>query len=199
MKRLVMAVLITFSSILHASGDAAAGQQKSMICAACHGAKGISTVAIWPNLAGQHASYLVKQLKAFKAGKDRSNPSMAPMVANLSEQDMEDLAAYFASQPPAEGRTPKKYLKRGEQLYRGGDFAKHITACIACHGPDGRGNAQAGFPLLSGQHADYLVMQLKAFKKKMRKNDLNAIMHDISSQMSDADMKAVAHYIQGLH
>jgi cytochrome c553 len=199
MKKLAFAVLCCFSLSLHAVGDIQAGQTKSAVCTACHGEKGISQNPEWPNLAGQHASYTLKQLKDFKAGKTRSNPNMDAILAGLNDQDMEDLAAYYASLPKAEGRTPKDALARGQALYRGGDFNKHITACIACHGPQGTGNAQAGFPSLSGQHAVYSEIQLKAFKDGLRRNDLNAIMRDISSRMDAEDMKAVAYYMQGLH
>lgn len=109
------------------------------------------------------------------------------------------MAVYYAKMSLAQGRTPEQFLKHGEQIYRGGDFAKGITACITCHGPKGTGNIQAGFPMLSGQHAAYTLQQLKAFKDGQRKNDLNHIMQDISARMSQDDMEAVAHYIEDLH
>lgn len=171
---------------------------KSMICAACHGPKGVSTNPQWPNIAGQHTSYFIKQLKDMSAGT-RPAGAMATIVSSLSQHDMEELAAYYAKEPAAQGSTEKRYLQRGQQLYRGGDISKHITACIACHGPKGTGNGQAGFPHLAGQHAPYTIAQLTAFKKGTRKNDLNHIMHDISSKMSDEDITAVAHYIEGLY
>lgn len=168
-------------------------------CVACHGSKGISTNPEWPNIAGQHSNYLLKQLYDFKQGKTRNAAMMTAMVANLSDDNMAELAKFYASQPLAEGSTPEKYLKRGEQLYRGGDYKKQITACIACHGPKGTGNAQAGFPVISGQNAPYLIQQLQAFKYKKRSNDMNAIMRDISSRMTKEDMEAVSYYIQGLY
>lgn len=172
---------------------------KAMVCTACHGQEENSSNPQWPNLAGQHPKYFIKQLKDIKDGNLRNAPTMKALVAMLSEQDMDDLATYYAKMPRAQGSTPKEFVQRGEQLYRGGDFSKRITACIACHGPKGTGNAQAGFPVLSGQHADYTVLQLLAFKDSNRKNDLNHIMQDISSRMSREDMEAVAHYIEGLH
>lgn len=172
---------------------------KSAVCAACHGAQGVSSNPQWPNLAGQHASYLIKQLHDFKKGITRNAATMTAVLANLNDQDMTELANFYSNQPIAEGETPEKFLKRGELLYRGGDFSKHITACIACHGPKGTGNAQAGFPVLTGQHAEYTIQQLQAFKDKKRTNDLNSIMRDISARMSQEDMEAVAYYIQGLH
>lgn len=172
---------------------------KVALCIACHGQEGISTNPEWPSIAGQHASYLSKQLHDFKEGKTRNAATMTPLTAGLSDEDISELAAFYAKQTVPEGTTPEKYVKRGEQLYRGGDFEKHITACIACHGPRGTGNGQAGFPALSGQHAAYTIQQLQDFKDKKRSNDLNSIMRDISANMSQDDMEAVAYYIQGLH
>jgi cytochrome c553 len=195
-------LLVLFSLIttpLFASGNIKAGEQKSIVCAACHGTKGISTNPMWPNLAGQHAVYTLKQLKDFKIGKHRNDPSMTGMVANLSEQDMQDLAAFYANLPINEGHAKKKDLLLGEKLYRAGDFKDKVTACIACHGPQGLGNAQAGFPVISGQHSQYAVQQLMNFKQGKRTNDLNSIMQDISHRMSQKQMQTVANYLSGLH
>lgn len=199
MKKIAFLLALCCTFAVFAEGDYQAGQEKSTTCAACHGPTGVSVNPIWPNLAGQHAPYLVKQLHDFKAMQHRNAPTMAPMVANLNDQDMEDLAAFYARQPLPANTTPQQFLKRGEQLYRGGDFSKHITACIACHGPSGRGNAQANFPALSGQQPAYTIQQLQAFKGKTRSNDLNSIMRSISARMSTEDMQAVAHYVAGLH
>lgn len=199
MKFFMMLFGLLISMTAFASGDMEAGKAKASVCAACHGEKGVSNNPIWPNLAGQHESYLIQQLEDYKAGKERDNASMTGMVANLSPQDMADLAAFYHQQPIAEGVASEAGLKRGEQLYRGGDFSKGITACIACHGPRGRGNAEAKFPMVTGQHAQYAVDQLLAFKSGKRKNDLNGIMRNIASHMSKEDMEAVANYMQGLH
>lgn len=199
MKKMVFFLSLCNSFVLFAAGVYQSGQEKSTVCTACHGPAGVSINPLWPSLAGQHSRYLIKQLLNFKQKKGREDPAMTPMAVNLSEQDMDDLAVFYSSQPLPKGSTPKKYLTRGEQLYRGGDFSKHITACIACHGPRGTGNAQAGFPVLSGQHAAYTVQQLQAFKINTRSNDLNSIMRDISARMSTADMEAVANYIAGLY
>ncbi|RUR20738.1 cytochrome c4 [Legionella sp. km535] len=199
MKKLALSLILCFPLVIHAQENPSKGQDLAQVCAACHGQQGISPSPEWPNLAGQHQQYLVKQLKDMKEGKVRIAPTMTAMIAHLNEQDMNDLASFYAKMPLAEGFTPKKYLRRGEQLYRGGDFNKHITACIACHGPKGTGNAQAGFPVLSGQKAQYTVMQLQAFKDGKRTNDLNHIMQDISGRMTQDDMEAVAHYIEGLY
>ena len=174
-------------------------KKNAMACTACHGDKGISVNPDWPNLAGQHARYLLKQLNDLQKGHDRQSVVMVQPLSTLTPPELEDLAVYYAAFPTAAGVTPEKYLKRGERLYRGGDFDKHITACIACHGPKGTGNAQAGFPLLSGQHAAYTILQLQAFKENKRSNDLNSIMRDISARMSTSDIEAVANYIAGLY
>ncbi len=199
MKKITFILVLCHALLAHAAGNEQAGEQKSAVCAACHGAKGVSTNSAWPSLAGQHAGYFVKQLRDFKQGATRNAPVMISFVAGLTAQDMGDLAAFYAALPLPEGSTPKQYLIRGEQLYRGGDYGKHITACIACHGPKGTGNGQAGFPVLSGQQAVYTVQQLEAFKQGKRRNDLNAIMRDISARMSREDMEAVANYVAGLH
>ncbi len=179
-----------------AVGNEQDGFKKSNTCSACHGKRGISINPLWPNLAGQNEHYLLKQLIDFKKG---NHPIMSPAVQHLNEQDMAMLAAFYANLPPPSGTTLKTFLKRGEQLYRGGDYKKHITACIACHGPRGTGNNQAGFPSLSGQNPAYTIQQLQAFKAHTRQNDLHSIMQDISSRMSVEDMEAVAHYVAGLH
>lgn len=181
------------------AGDAVAdGKNKAMLCSACHGVDGVSVNPEWPNLAGQHAEYLVKQLKDFQVGQTRTEPTMSAFVANLSAKDIEDIAKFYATLNKHAPIVKQGNLQRGADIYRRGDIQKHITACIACHGPDGSGNAQAGFPSLAGQNARYTVKQLHAFQDKTRKNDISAIMHDITSHMSNEDMQAVADYINSL-
>ncbi|MGQ3891693.1 c-type cytochrome [Legionella sp. CNM-4043-24] len=199
MKKTACVVLFMLSFGVQATEPSDKIPEAANTCVACHGPQGNSSNPEWPNLAGQHAQYLLKQLKDFKAGKTRNAASMTAMVASLSEDDMKALASYYSRLPLAENITPRQYLQRGEQLYRGGDFDKHITACIACHGPQGTGNNLAGFPVLSGQNAAYTIQQLQAFKDKIRHNDMNNIMQDISARMDKSDMEAVAWYVQGLH
>jgi cytochrome c553 len=183
-------------------GDPATGKTKSATCAACHGADGNSTNPEWPKLAGQSESYLFKQLQNFKAGQDapdgRYNASMAPMVAPLSEQDMADLAAYFASQTPKPGEADQTMVELGRQVFKGGNNASGVAACAACHGPNGNGNPAAKFPMLAGQHAKYTAMQLEAFSKSQRANDAGQMMRNIASKMTDEEMAAVSEYIAGL-
>lgn len=180
-------------------GDAGAGKTKSAACAACHGADGNSMSPDFPKLAGQHAGYIAKQLADFKAGSSRSNPIMAGMVAALSEQDMADLGAYFASQHAAMGAADASKVAAGQSIYRAGNAATGLPACMACHGAVGGGNAASKFPALAGQHGKYVVAQLKAFAAGQRSNDMGNMMRDVAAKMSDAEMDAAASYIAGLH
>ncbi|HCK80765.1 MAG TPA: c-type cytochrome [Candidatus Competibacter sp.] len=180
-----------------AAGDAAAGKAKSATCAACHNADGNSTIAQYPKLAGQSADYLLKQLQDYKSGT-RANPIMLGMVAPLSPQDMEDLAAYFASQQVVRAAADPKLAPQGEALFRGGNLNSGVSACAACHGTVGAGNPAAKFPAIAGQHAEYLELQLKAFRAVERANDAGQMMRAIAAKMTDPEIKAVASYVQGL-
>ena len=182
-----------------AAGDPAAGKALAGTCSACHGVAGVSSNPEWPSLAGQHARYLAKQLRDFKAGKTRSNPIMAGMVAPLDDQKMEDLAAFFESQARPTGSADPALVKLGEKIYRGGNAETGVAACMACHGPNGIGDPRAGFPSLSGQHAKYVSNQLHAFARGDRSNDANGMMRDIAAKMSDEEIEAVASYVQGLY
>ena len=179
-----------------------AGREKSKVCAACHMTDGNSVVAAWPNIAGQPLKYLVEQLKEYRKGDKgaRNNPVMFGIASVLSDQDIADLALYFSIQKPTVGETPDKWVALGQKIYRGGNEKTGVPACgPACHGPAGSGNGPAGFPPLSGQHAEYVIDQLKAFKSGARANDPNAIMRDISQRMTQEEMEAVGHYVTGLH
>ena len=198
MKKILCLLFFLMPWMGFAAGNYQSGQAKSATCAACHGPFGVSSNPLWPNLAGQHAAYLIKQLQDFKTGGLRHADLMTPFAASLDEKDRADLALFYAKQQPTVSKTMKKREARGEQLYRVGDIEKKITACIACHGPAGTGNEEAGFPALTGQHARYAILQLQAFKDKTRQNDLNQIMQTISARMSTADMTAVADYLAAL-
>ena len=191
---LVLSGLISFTAN---AADAEAGKAKSAPCAACHGADGNSTNPIWPSLAGQHETYIVKQLMDFKAER-RVDASMAGMVAGLSEDDMKDLAAYFASQTPKAVAFDGALIEKGENIYRGGITETHVAACMGCHLPSGKGNGPAGWPSLKGQHPDYVVAQLQKFKDGSRANDASGMMRNLVVRMSEAEMKAVAAYIAGI-
>lgn len=184
-----------------AAPDPANGQKiAGAVCAACHGGDGNSPLPANPKLAGQHYDYLYKQLKEFKAadGKPakRVNAIMAGFVANLSESDMRDVAAHYASQKlvPA-AATDKALAELGQKLYRGGDAARGLPSCMGCHGPNGAG-IPGQYPALSGQYAEYAVSQLTAFRQGTRNN--NVSMSQIAAKLSDAEIKALADYIAGL-
>lgn len=188
---------VALSSSAFGAGDAAAGKQKSVTCSACHMADGNSTDPQYPKLAGQHESYLYKQLVDYKS-QARANAVMAGMVAALSEEDMRDLAAYFAGQQMQGGGAEEDLVARGEALYKGGDLGRGIPACAACHGASGRGNGPAIFPSLWGQHSDYTEAQLHAFRSWERANDPAQMMRGVAARLSDQDIRAVSSYIEGL-
>lgn len=199
-KALLIASLFSFAFAGQAAvaGDAAAGQTKAATCAACHGPDGNSPLPNFPKIAGQSEGYLVKQLQEFKAGK-RVDATMNAMAAPLSETDMQDLAAFFAGQKGNVGKAAADQVGMGQSIYRAGNASSGVAACVACHGPTGAGNPQAGFPKLSGQHADYTALQLNNFRKGDRHNDAGSMMRVVAGKMSDAEIAAVAQYIQGLH
>lgn len=197
---LMLATVLPLANV-NALGSPAAGKIKSQTCAACHGADGNSPIATNPNLAGQNVNYFVKQLRDYQEGPNgpRYNAVMASMVANLSAQDIEDLAAYYSIQKINVGQTPAQYVDLGQKIYQGGIIEKGIPACAACHSPNGFGNSQAGISLLSGQHAEYIQAQMLAFKSGQRHNSTNGVMNVIAAKMSEAEITAVSHYVQGLH
>ncbi|MCE9943172.1 cytochrome c4 [Aeromonas rivipollensis] len=186
-----------------AKGDAAAGQTKAAVCAACHGPDGNSPVDMYPKIAGQHASYIKKQLVELKAAASgqtgRIAPIMGPMALPLSDQDMDDLAAYFSSQKVTPVAVPDDVVAAGKALYMGGDMERGLAACTACHGPRGSGVEQAKYPSLSGQHPAYIKAQLTAFRAAARDNDPNGMMRDVAKKLTDQDIEALSKYVAGLH
>ena len=183
--------------------DPARGQTiAAKICAACHGPDGNSTAPTNPKIAGQFSEYLQKQLGDFKAqqGKKaaRESPVMAPMVANLSPEDMHNVAAYYAGQKLRPATASDKDLAAlGQKLWRGGNAASGVPACAGCHGPAGAG-IPAQFPRLAGQFAEYVVTQLKAFRDGARGNDPNGMMRGVAAHMTEREIRAVAEYAAGL-
>jgi cytochrome c553 len=180
-----------------AAGSAEAGQTKAVVCQACHGATGNSVNPEWPSLAGLGADYIAYQLQMFKEGK-RNNPVMMPNAANLSPEDMADLGAYFGSQVNTGLDADPSFWQAGEKLYRGGDKARGIPACMACHGPTGHGIEPAKFPALRGQHSVYVVKQLTDYASGARTTGPNNIMPTIAKRLSPDDMRNVAAYVQGM-
>jgi cytochrome c553 len=181
------------------NGSIEDGKAKSLTCTACHGPEGNSANAMWPNIAGQNAPYLLTQLKAFKEGS-RMDPLMSAQAMMLSDQDMADLAVYFESLPAAaQSVKDASTVSRGEALYRGGNIENGVSACLACHGPTGRGNPAANYPALQGQHADYTAKQLNDYASGARVSDGKPrIMRDIASRLSKEDIAALSSYVQGL-
>jgi cytochrome c553 len=204
------------SSILHAEGNISSGKEKAAVCTSCHGDNGNSIVSSFPKLAQQHSSYLIKQLQAFKSGT-RKNPMMSSIAMGLTDEDMVDIADYYAEQKisanelpvlddedenekPAATKGEKKIdvqtiIAQGSDLYRNGDLTREVSACIACHGPFGDGNKPAAYPLLKSQHADYLIKTLTDFKSGERSNNPENIMHMIAKKMTDEEIKAVSYRI----
>jgi len=193
------ALLLTAAWPALADGDAERGRARSATCAACHGADGNSVNPEWPSLAGQNPKYLADSLLSFKNGR-RKNAFMSGQAAGLDDQAIQDLAAYYATLTPRRLTADPALVATGERLYRGGDLDKGISACMACHGPAGRGNPGAGYPTLAGQHATYTANQLLAYRSGQRQSDAdkNQVMRNISALMSEDEIRAVASYIQGL-
>jgi cytochrome c553 len=182
-----------------ATGDPAAGKEKSASCAACHGADGNSVNPEWPKLAGQHEGYLVKQLTYFKDG-ERVNETMKGMASNLTEQDREDLASYFSSQKVKIGAVDPSLVEFGQKIYRSGNASSGVAPCMGCHGPNGAGNPASNYPALRGQNAQYIENQLRGFASGQRHNEnAKKMMQILASRMTDREIRAVASYIQGLH
>lgn len=188
-------------------GNVAAGKAKAAaVCSACHSLDGNSVITANPRLAGQGERYLVKQLHDFKSGK-RANPVMMGMAGALSDQEILDVAAYYASQKSGTAAADPALAKVGEKVWRGGNLESGVLACTGCHGPSGRGNYLAGFPALRGQHADYIEVQLKAFRGAARgdltgdrrENDPEGIMRGVSRQLTDTEIKGLAQFVSGLY
>ncbi len=202
MKKVVwIASLLALASTgtAQAAGDVEAGKAKSAVCAACHGADGNSGAnPLWPKLAGQSPKYIIKQLHDFKAQK-RNDGTMSPMAAPLTDKEIEDLAAYFASQTRTIGEAAPDKVALGEQIYRAGIPEAGVPACSGCHGPAGKGMDAAAFPAINGQTAAYVAKQLKDFRDGRRTNDPNGMMRGVANRMKDNEIEAVAQYVQGLH
>jgi cytochrome c553 len=186
-------------------GTVAAGATKSALCASCHGPNGNSVNPEWPRLAGQNAVYIAEQLRLFRSGV-RNNPVMKPLAATLSDQDIDDLAVYFEAQTPLGLEADPSYWKAGEALYLGGDGAHDVPACVACHGPVGRGNLAAGYPALRAQQSVYVMKQLNDYANGTRYSGPNPaaasrngiMMFTIAKRLSPEQIRDVASYLQGM-
>jgi len=193
-------------------GDAQAGATKAAACAACHGADGNSSDPQYPKLAGQAERYIARQLALYKTG-ERQNPIMMGFAAPLSPQDMRDIGAHFASQKVVPGVADetaiaagayqgRKFYEVGEQLWRSGDAARGLPACMACHGPTGHGNPGPPYPAIAGQHAGYTRKQLEAFRAGTvygQGPNANSVMAGVAKYLTDEEIGSLATYIEGLH
>jgi len=199
--RAIASMLVFFSLHAFAGGDAAAGKAKSAICTACHGVDGNSAVPNWPRLAGQHEQYLVRQVQLIKSGA-RSVPEMIGIVPGLSDQDIEDISAYFSAQKAGGGVADESEVTLGERIYRAGNAESGVPACMSCHGPAGEGNPLAGYPALAGQHAVYTRKMVTGFRAGENWGEGDApslIMNGSAGELTDEEIEAVASYIQGLY
>jgi cytochrome c553 len=186
-------------------GKVADGATKAAVCAACHGPNGNSTNPDWPRLAGQSAVYIAGQLRLFRSGA-RPNPVMMPMATALSDQDIADIAVYYAAQTPLGLEADPSFWQAGQALYVRGDPAREVPACTACHGPDGRGNLAAGYPALRAQQSVYVVKQLNDYASGARYAggtvpvpDPNAVMmFTIAKHLTPEQIRNVASYVQGM-
>ncbi len=203
---IIVALATGLTGIVHAAGDVDAGKTKAVACVACHGPDGNSIAPNFPNLAGQSESFLYKQLKDFKAGK-RKDATMDAMILPLDDQAMQDISAFYASQKLKPGQADPALVDAGKAIYKGGIAEISTPACMACHGPAGKGNPGAGYPQLSSQKSVYIEKQLKDFRTAAqnpagaalgRTNDASKMMRNAVKRMSDPEIKAVAQYIQGL-
>lgn len=198
----VAACLLLLTSLQAvAQGDAQAGQGKSAVCAACHGADGNSVVPNWPKLAGQHETYLVRHITLIQSD-DRPVPEMTAIVAGLSAQDIQDLSAYYATLESNGGVADEALVEIGRRLYMAGNAETGAPACAACHGPAGEGNPLAVYPALAGQHAVYTAKMLRQYRDGVNWGAMDApshVMNGVAKYLSDEEIDAVASYIQGLY
>jgi len=192
---------VTMSTPVMAGGDADAGKSMAITCGACHGQDGNQVLMPeYPRLAGQNEKYLVHQLRLIQSG-ERAAPLMAGQLVGKSEQQLQDLAAYYASLPGAVGQSSDENLAQGEKIYRGGILEKNVSACTACHSPAGSGNSLAGFPKIAGQSMAYVVEQLRKYREGERTSDENngGMMRQVAGSLTDGEIRAVANYVHGLH
>src|SRR5690554_278810 len=202
MKKLIAGFVfgLGLTAMAHGAGDPEAGKQAAAACQACHGQGGAKPImGVYPKISGLGEKYLYNQLVAIQEDA-RPIPEMIGQLTGKSKQDLEDLAAYFASQKMVVSQADPELVEKGAALYRGGNMASGVPACAACYSPQGKGNGPAGYPHIGGQNAEYLVKQLEAYRDGTRANGANAaIMMDVSARLTDAEIEAVSSYISGLN
>lgn len=202
MKKLIAGFVfgVGLTAMAHGAGDPEAGEQNAAACQACHGPAGAAPImGSYPKLSGLGERYLYEQLVAIQTNA-RPIPEMIGQLDGKSDQDLQDLAAYFDRQDMNVSQADPELVERGVALYRGGNMASGVPACAGCHSPQGKGNAPAGYPHIGGQNAEYLAKQLEAYRDGSRADSANAeIMVDVASRLTDAEIEAVSSYISGLN
>lgn len=202
MKKLIAGVVlgVSLTAMAHGAGDPEAGESNAAVCAGCHGQGGAKPVmGVYPKISGLGEVYLYRQLTNIKNG-DRQVAEMTGLLNNLSDQDLQDLAAYFDQQNMPVGQADPDLVEQGQAIYRGGNLASGVPACSGCHNPQGKGNEPAGYPRLGGQNAEYIAKQLKAYRSGDRSGGAQSqIMMDVAAKLTDAEIEAVSSYISGLH
>lgn len=202
----MLRIAITLSSLLiagiaFADGDPEAGKSKASVCSACHGMDGNSQIAEWPKIAGQHEGYLARQTRMVR-DQQREVPQMYPIVMNLSDEDIADISAWYASQTIEPGTADEALVEQGRALYHGGNHESGVPACMACHGPAGNGIPGAGYPMVRAQHAQYTADRLRRYRDGETNgpdDPYSKIMVGVAENLTDAEIEAVSSYIQGLH
>ena len=202
----MLRIAITLSSLLiagvaFADGDPEAGKSKASICSACHGMDGNSQIAEWPKIAGQHEGYLARQTRMVR-DQQREVAQMYPIVMNLSDEDIADISAWYASQTIEPGTADEALVEQGRALYHGGNHESGVPACMACHGPAGNGIPGAGYPMVRAQHAQYTADRLRRYRDGETNgpdDPYSKIMVGVAENLTDAEIEAVSSYIQGLH
>jgi len=201
MLRIAFATLLIFAVDALAAGDPQAGRSKAGVCAACHGMDGNSQIAQWPKLAGQHEGYLARQTRMVR-DQQREVAQMYPIVMNLSDADIADIAAWYASQTLEPGVADEALVDAGRSLYHAGNPDSGVPACMACHGPTGSGVPGAGYPMVRGQHATYAADRLRRYRAGEVNGDddpQSRVMAGVAANLTDAEIDAVASYMEGLH
>jgi len=202
MKKLIAGVVlgVSLTAMAHGAGDPQAGAQNAAVCTSCHGQDGQKPImGVYPKLSGLGEKYLYNQMVAIQSG-DRSVPEMTGILTGKSDQDLQDLAAFFGSKEMVVNQAKPDLIAAGEALYRGGNMASGVPACAGCHNPQGLGNEPGGYPRLGGQNPEYVIKQLKAYRDGTRSNGSNAaIMMGVTAKLTDAEIEAVANYVSGLN
>lgn len=194
-----LATLVSVSAL--AAGDPEAGESKASVCAACHGMDGNSQVAQWPKIAGQHEDYLARQTRMVR-DQQREVAQMYPIVMNLSDEDIADIAAWYASRTLKPGVADEALVEQGRALYHGGNPEAGVPACMGCHGPTGSGIPGAGYPMVRGQHSTYTADRLRRYRdgETNGEDDPNSkIMVGVAENLIDSEIEAVSSYLEGLH